>query len=141
MARKRPCRICRRWFLPHPRVKVRQRVCSSAQCQRERHRRACQGWRQRNPEYDRDRRLRERLTAGPVGSVGVDPLRRINWLAARDAVGLEVCVVIEESATVLMEFVRDAVGVQLFVTPRKCDGHARTGPQDEIAERHPAAPP
>ena len=35
MLRKRPCRICRRWFQPHARAGERQRVCSEAACQRD----------------------------------------------------------------------------------------------------------
>jgi hypothetical protein len=41
MRRKRPCRICRRWFVPHPGAGDRQHVCSAVDCQRERHWRAC----------------------------------------------------------------------------------------------------
>ena len=36
--RKRPCRICKRWFMPHPRVKDRQKTCGNPPCQREWHR-------------------------------------------------------------------------------------------------------
>ena len=39
--KKRPCRICRRWFLPDRRAGDRQKVCSGKECQRERHRRNC----------------------------------------------------------------------------------------------------
>jgi hypothetical protein len=33
--RKRPCRVCRRWFRPDPRQKERQYVCGDEDCQRE----------------------------------------------------------------------------------------------------------
>ena len=59
--RKRPCKICRKWFLPNPRAGDRQRTCSEPACQRERHRRACSDWHRRNPDYDRESRLRARL--------------------------------------------------------------------------------
>jgi hypothetical protein len=111
MARKRPCRVCRRWFWPHPRAGDRQRTCSQSDCQRERHRRACAAWRRRHPDYDREDRLRRRLlvSARPAAP---DPMRRVDWLAARDAVGLEVAVVIEEAGQVLHRWARDAVGAQ-----------------------------
>ena len=32
-ARKKPCRICRRWFRPDPRVGQRQRACGEPDCQ------------------------------------------------------------------------------------------------------------
>lgn len=103
MANKRPCRLCRRWFRVHPRAGARQRVCSSPSCQRERHRRACQEWHRRNPGYDREERLRRRLRRGSSAD------RRLDWSVARDAVGLEVVVVIEEAAKDLQHWARDAV--------------------------------
>jgi hypothetical protein len=49
--RKRPCKICRRWFMPHARQKQRQKTCGRAECQKELHRRQCQRWNQRNKDY------------------------------------------------------------------------------------------
>lgn len=116
MTRKRPCRICRKWFLPHPQAGDREHVCSAASCQTERHRRACASWRRRHPEYDREDRLRRRLLRAaespPVPLAG-DPLRGLDWQAARDAVGLQVAVTIEETAKVLHLWTRDAVRSQV----------------------------
>ena len=82
--RKRPCRICHRWFRPHPRAGDRQRTCSAAPCQAERRRRAVAAWRRRHPDYDRDDRLRRRLQAAPHAvAAGADPLAQLNWEAAR----------------------------------------------------------
>lgn len=64
--RKRPCRICRRWFDPHPRVGDRQRVCSKPECQRERHRRWCEDSRRKSPDAGREERLRG-LLRGEAG--------------------------------------------------------------------------
>ena len=33
--RGRPCRVCRRWFLPDGRLKNRQKTCGNPECQRE----------------------------------------------------------------------------------------------------------
>jgi hypothetical protein len=113
MLRKRPCRICHRWFRPHPRAGDRQRTCSAMPCQSERRRRAVAAWRRRHPDYDRDDRLRRRLQAAPrAGASEADPLARVDWAAARNAVGLEVAVVIEETGRVLMTWARNAVGRQ-----------------------------
>jgi hypothetical protein len=118
MVHKRPCRICGKWFLPHPRAGDRQHVCGESSCQRERHRRACAGWRRREPDYDREDRLRRRLVRAPepgdAGGLLADPLCRVDWLAARDAVGLQVAVTIEESVRVLHQWARDAVGPQVL---------------------------
>ena len=117
MARKRPCRICRKWFAPNPRAGDRQLVCSERRCQSERHRRACEGWRRCHPDYDREDRLRRRLLKQDpkaASGLGTDPLRRIDWAAARDAVGLQVAVTIEEAGKVLHAWARDAVFSQLI---------------------------
>jgi hypothetical protein len=113
---KRPCRICRRWFLPNPRAGPRQRTCGSPDCQRERHRRNCSSWHQRNPDYDRETRLRIRLAADRPKSPDADLL---SWPSARDVVGLEVLLVLEETRRLLVDPARDAVGRQVFAVKRK----------------------
>ena len=49
--RKRPCSICRKWFLPDARQKGRQKTCGRPSCRRELHRRQCSKWNKRNPDY------------------------------------------------------------------------------------------
>ncbi len=81
MRRKRPCCLCGKWFQPHARVGVRQKVCSSPECQRERHRRNCASWRSRNPDYDRETRLRARVrpdAKAPSVRPAVDPVAEID---------------------------------------------------------------
>ncbi len=48
--RKRPCSICRKWFLPDVRQKGRQSTCSLA-CRKEKHRRRCKTWNEKNKTY------------------------------------------------------------------------------------------
>ena len=118
MRRKRPCRICRRWFVPHSRAGDRQHVCSRGDCQRERHRRACQRWRQREAPGERAHRLRQRLRVNGGGQ-GTDA--QVSWDAVRDAVGLEVTVILEEISRLLEGAVRDAVRRQ--VSARTTQSH------------------
>jgi hypothetical protein len=114
MSRKRPCRGCGKWFQPNARAGERQRSCDREECQRERHRRACADWRARHPDYDLERRLRERVRReGVVGEpLQRDPLAEVVWDAARDAVGVEVAVIVEETGKVLAGWARDAVHAQ-----------------------------
>lgn len=135
MVRSRPCRVCRKWFCPSPRAGDRQRVCSAAECQRERHRRACASWHGRQPHYDRERRLRERLrpAAAPNRSASRDPVAEVAWPVARDAVGLEVAVIVEETAKVLCLYARDAVAAQGMEITRQLRRHAPDGPRDAMA--------
>ena len=61
--RKRPCRICKRWFRPHPRLKDRQKTCGDLQCQQEWHRRKCAEWNRANGDYFTANYLDKKLEA------------------------------------------------------------------------------
>jgi len=98
MVRIVTCSCCRRKVVANPRVK-NQRYCGRAACQRERKRRWQQGkmatdpdyranqreaqksWRQRNPDYWRQRRAEQRTSPGPgdhpvSADVNMDALSR-----------------------------------------------------------------
>jgi hypothetical protein len=143
--RKRPCRICGKWFRPDPREGTRQRACRRPPCQRERHRRACAAWHRVNPGYDREARLRRRLTLfpppspKPVDPLGASPMGRLNLEAARDAVGLEVTVVLEVAGQVIWEGVRDAVRTQLVGT-KDVSRRLPPGPTRDDMAKAPRAP-
>lgn len=139
MVRKRPCCICRRWFRPHPRAGDRQRACSAPACQAERRRRAVAAWRRRYPEHDRDDRLRRRLQAEP-GSAGAaaDPLAHLDWRAARNAVGLQVAVLVEETGRVLTTWARNAVARQVPVPAAESRAELAPAARNAIAARRPA---
>ena len=128
-ARKRPCSICRRWFLPHPRAGKRQKVCSRSECQRERHRRACRAWHEREREAVREERLEKKLKkAGGGGEV--DAL--MSSEVARDAVPLEVRVFIGVVAGVLHLRMRDVVAREVGKITPESGGHARRRRRDGI---------
>ncbi len=61
--KRRPCRICRRWFTPNPRLKDRQKTCGDAKCKREWHKKKCAEWNKNNPDYFRTNYLQEKLIA------------------------------------------------------------------------------
>ena len=61
--KKRPCRICGRWFVPDPRLKDRQKTCADAQCKREWHRRKCAQWNKDNADYFKSNYLQKKLEA------------------------------------------------------------------------------
>jgi hypothetical protein len=90
--KKRPCGICRRWFRPDPRVGERQRVCSSADCQRRRRLRTQAAWRARNPDYFVARRIMERAAGErqPPDPLRLPaPLSRLPWDLAQDQFGVQ----------------------------------------------------
>jgi hypothetical protein len=135
MIRSRPCRICRRWFQPHPRAGDRQRVCSAAECQKERHRRSCADWHRRHAGDERRERFRERITETATACASSPQLA---WDVVRDAVGMEVSVVIEESSKVVENRARDAVSAEASVIMKELRRVARHQRRDEIAAGGPA---
>ncbi|TPV96475.1 MAG: hypothetical protein B7733_04565 [Myxococcales bacterium FL481] len=146
MVRKRPCRICKRWFQPNPRVGDRQKVCSNATCQRERHRRACAEWRRRNPDYDREERLRRKLRHDDDAGSSSAPdrgahaaKRGLRLAAVRDEMGLQAYVLIDEIAGLLRLETRDGVVLQPPVIAREFGTLSRRSVQDEFVSG--AGPP
>ena len=103
--KKKPCRICRRWFTPELHAGSRQVVCSMLECQAERRRRNAAAWRLANADEIAADRLRARLRARPEPAgeqVERDPISRLSAPAVRIAVGLKLQVVVEEYARVVL---------------------------------------
>src|SRR5690554_2777570 len=121
MPRTRPCRICRRWFQPHPRAGDRQRVCSNRACQGERHRRSCADWRRKNAADEKAERLRRRLRA-PLEQASPAVLAGLRLDVVRDLVAPELAVIIEETAEVLGDWLRDPVRGQTIGITGKSGG-------------------
>jgi hypothetical protein len=128
----RPCAYCKHWYTPNPRAGKRQKACDHPDCKRERHRKACASWRERNPDHDAAERLRKKLDAArqraPPPPPNV-PFPEVWWKIARDAVGAKTTVVIQETAEVLDRRARDAVatkkGEATASPPRVLPGIAR----------------
>ena len=59
--KKRPCRICKKWFLSDPRIGDRQKTCGTPECQRQWHIRKCAEWNLKNRFCARESYLRGRL--------------------------------------------------------------------------------
>ncbi len=59
-AGKRPCRFCRAWFVPDPRVGSRQFACGEAACQARRQAASQAGWVARHPGCFRGRAVKHR---------------------------------------------------------------------------------
>jgi hypothetical protein len=92
---KRPCSICRRWFLPDTRVGARQYVCSAAECQQRRRRRKQAQWRARNPDYFVGRRwtaATETEKAEPARTP--PPLGEVPWDVVQSQMGSKEAVIL-----------------------------------------------
>jgi hypothetical protein len=130
--RKRPCRICRRWYLPSTRQGDRQRVCTADACQEERRRQTQASWRADNPEYFVARRLaklpgREALAATAAAEppaavpepsrVGA-PLDRLPWDVAQDEFGAKGAEFIAVLGRLLNRSGQDAIRSQVHRSAR-----------------------
>ncbi len=138
---KRPCRICKRWFTPHPRAGDRQRVCEREECRLEQHRNACAKWRARNPTRDVEMRLARKLEAArvrPPPAPAGQPLPQQWWDAARDAVGAKTLVVVRECVKVLDRRARDAVAGTMGESSRLSARVLPEGARDAFELRGPA---
>lgn len=94
--RKRPCSICRKWFLPDARQAGRGKTCSP-ECSRELHRRSCADWNKKNTAYFKSNYLDKKLekdSRSPPDSTQSDvkayakpaPKSRINLNLPRDII-------------------------------------------------------
>jgi len=63
LSKKRPCRICRRWFTANPRLGQRQMTCGSAQCKKEWHRKKCTEGNKKNSKCFKANYLQKKLDA------------------------------------------------------------------------------
>lgn len=68
----------------------------------------------------------------PQASRQADPLGQIAWEVARDAVGLQVSVIVQETAQVVVDFARDAVRAQGVEIASQLDRLPRHLPRDAI---------
>ena len=91
--RKRPCKICRKWFMPDPRQIGRQKTCSNPACRKEHHRRQCARWNRKNRDYFKANYLSEKLAppkdppSSPLKKAAVvTPSSRINLDLPKDLV-------------------------------------------------------
>jgi hypothetical protein len=66
--KRRPCRVCGKWFTANPRLFDRQQTCGVMECQRKWHARKCSEWNRKNRAYFKEIYLRGRLE-----SFGSDP--------------------------------------------------------------------
>lgn len=129
-ARKKPCRICRRWFQPDPRVGGRQRACGRPECQTARRQKTQASWRDRNPGYGiawrMDRRAVQKqppeLLRFPA------PLNQLPWNVAKDQFGLQGTDFLGVMSALIMRTAKDQIRPYL-VDPTKLPSALRLPPQ------------
>ena len=128
---KRPCRICKKWFLPNPRVDDRQKTCGTPECQRQWHIRKCAEWNLKNRHLARESYIRDRLESlAPVSDLPASlpqtspppPLKpspqRVSPLdyplkVVQEVIGAQRLVIIEYIVRLLLRRVQEVIKPQL----------------------------
>ena len=123
LCKKRPCRICRRWFMPNPRVKDRQKTCADARCKRAWHRKKCAQWNRNNPDYFKANYLQKKLddasakTPKPQSRINSGlPLRYV-----QEVIGIQHLIIIEYLAQLLLQRFQEVLKGQLVVMTSKIE--------------------
>ena len=132
--RKRPCRICRRWFSPHPRVEDRQMTCGDPKCKSEWHRRKCAEWNRKNVDYFKTNYLEKKLeavkqteqvSASPDLENHPFPLQKSRLKSGlpkekvQEVIGGEHVVIIEYLAQLLMRRFQEVIKGQVAVKTKE----------------------
>ena len=134
--KKRPCRICRRWFLPNARVEDRQMTCGDPTCKREWHRRKCQQWNRANRDYFRANYLQKKLEAAQSDKSAKAHTRAsperfsksgLPLQFVQEVIGVQHLIIIEYLAQLLMRRFQEVLRGQVVVTTGKIEQLPRTG--------------
>ncbi len=111
-SRKRPCRICRKWFYPDPRVGKRQKTCGDKDCQDKWHAKKCAEWNNKNPAYFREIYLSKKLDVVKVKTKSGNQHPPIsNSTGSRDFTALSSA----KSRQVPRNLIQEVIGKQALV--------------------------
>ena len=134
-SRKRPCSICRRWFRPHPRVGVRQRVCGKPECQATRRKKTQAQWRAKNPDYAAGYRIQQRSVQErePEPLRVPAPLNRLPWDVAKDELGGKATDFLGVLSALLVRSAKDAIRLHLLEPKRVPHALPPSGGKDPCA--------
>ncbi len=123
MLTKRPCCICRRWFVPDRRVGRRQRACSAPTCQIARRARTQASWRRRNADYFIAHRMQRRRVEAEEAKGAVlplelpPPLSQLPWDVAQEAFGVTGTDFLSHLGRVLLGAAQDQKAGQMLDSP------------------------
>jgi len=133
--KKRPCRVCGKWYPPNPRLYDRQQTCGDPECQRKWHARKCAKWNRKNRAYFKEIYIRRRLESfgsGPPAQYPSDrtscrindPPRRSSPLdlpqeVIQEVIEVKQLIIIEYIVRLLMRGVQEVMHTQLVEKQRE----------------------
>jgi hypothetical protein len=126
--KKRPCKVCRRWFRPNPRVGDEQMTCGRPKCKREWHRKKCAEWNRKNREYFKGIYLKNKILAASEDNEkpgnqqnveGKTTRTRFNLGLPRqeiqEVMGVKQLIIIEYIIHLLLRFFQEPIKAQAIV--------------------------
>ena len=125
--KKRPCRICRHWFVPNPRLKDRQMTCGDPGCKKEWHRRKCREWNRKNTDYFRSNYLQKKLHAACQSGTppSLRPATRLKsglpHLFVQEVISIQHLIIIEYFGQLLLRRFQEVLRSQPAVITRKIE--------------------
>jgi len=124
--KRRPCRICRRWFTPNPRLKDRQKTCGDAKCKREWHRKKCAEWNKKNSDYFKTNYLQKKLNAAATSETSsqILPVKSrfksgLPLLFVQEVIDIQHLIIIEYLAQLLLRRFQEVLRGQVVVNTRQ----------------------
>jgi hypothetical protein len=148
---KRPCRICGKWFTPHPRLGDRQKTCGKEACKKKWHAKKCAEWNKKNRSYFQAIYLGSKLESSktpsqsdsyPPPSSNPERIRPISPPSSRstpqlpgdviqDVIGVQPLIIIEYVAQLLVRSFKEVIRTQPVDIQRKikrlpCEGCLRS---------------
>lgn len=126
--RKRPCRICGKWFAPNPRLGDRQKTCGDPECKRLWHTRMCAEWNRAHRHLFQENYLKKRVQAGDTGQqqppvrspppVPIPPVQHTPPLdyprkVVQEVIGVQQLVIIEYIVRLLKRDVQEVIQSQV----------------------------
>ena len=127
-SRKRPCRICGKWFMPNPRLGDRQKTCGAKLCKQQWHTARCAEWNRQNRSYFKENYLKSRIDSvsgaaadspppsssisrAKPGSPAPSPLH-LPREAVQEVIGVQRLVIIEYIVRLLQRDVQEVIRTQ-----------------------------
>lgn len=131
-SKKRPCRICRKWFTPDPRVGDRQKTCGDHECMRKWHTKKCAEWNRNNRKCAQENYLHDKLAQAvgesddtkktpAAGSASIPPVStsysasfpQLPRCLVQEVIGAQQLVIIEYIARQLFKAVQEVISRQV----------------------------
>ncbi len=120
-SKKRPCRICGKWFSPNPRVGERQKTCGSKDCQRKWHAKKCSEWNRAHPEYFQEIYLSKKLDAAAPPNAEIEPHSadfpvssgKLPRKVIQEVIGAQQLIIIEYVNRLLLKSFQEVISRQL----------------------------